>query len=116
MPGVDGGSSRRLAAGDLGQLERPHHGALIGQDVSCASMSAHKPLSKSQCRLLVDLLDQQAVSSEKSRPLKDKYRDSAAILARLGLIRIDISPTTYRHVVWLTVGGLQKARAQFESA
>lgn len=72
-------------------------------------MSTSKALSKTQQQFLIDLYRNEALSREASRAFKSRYVETASILARRGLVSLDISRSTLRHVAWLTAAGARLA-------
>jgi len=61
--------------------------------------------TKAQREFLGALCRAGAFSAETAVPLKDKQRIPSGILARKGLIKIQLPRTTIRKVVWLSPTG-----------
>ena len=66
-------------------------------------------LTPAQVALLSGLyeIQQPATASNSALPLKARHKKVAGYLARHGLVKIDISRTTMRQMIWLSAAGLR---------
>jgi len=66
-------------------------------------------LTQPQLAMLASLLERQAHSKDRAIPLKTWQGRTAAILARRGLVALDLHKSTLRQVAWLTATGAKLA-------